>query len=566
VNLPENRGGWRSYAACFRNHRLPLLLLTLAGLAQSFSWIPGAAVLRRIFDEILPAGSVAPGGKQGAIGVAVAELMGLQLAGLLLAWWIRTTALRVSEDVIATLRTRAVGHFYRLPRSFYTKADVEKLHLTLTHETEHIDGMNTAVTTQLLPGTCGALVLFWILVRIEPVYAVVLAVLAPALFVLNRAAQRHAWYRQESVRVAWQNFSRGARFMIQALDLTRSHAAEDFETARQTRNIRELRDVALDLSRYDAAQQALQGFLLMTCTLGALLAGGWSLAAGHATRGQVTVFYAAAVLFAVQARSIVDSIPLIRRGLRAFADVDALMRVTEAEPYRGTLAIDAIESLSMHNIRFAYRDDAPLLSGASFEIRRGEQIALIGANGSGKTTIAHLIAGLYKPAAGGLFANGIPYDEVDIRTLRERMAVLPQNPFLFPGTIRDNLTYGMTACGDDRVREALEWSGASDFVNDLAGGPDAEIGEQGILLSGGQRQKLALARALLRQPDFLIFDEPTNHLDEGAIVTLLHNLARLPFRPAVLIISHDPVALRHAARTLRLEGGRLRETALEAHW
>ena len=221
------------------------------------------------------------------------------------------------------------------------------------------------------------------------------------------------------------------------------------------------------------------------------------------------------------------------------------------------LSIDSLE---------AFYGDACALHGLSFSLSRGETLALIGANGSGKTTIAHLIAGLYKPAAGGLFANGIPYDEVDIRTLRERMAVLPQNPFLFPGTIRDNLTYGMTACGDDRVREALEWSGASDFVNDLAGGPDAEIGEQGILLSGGQRQKLALARALLRQPDFLIFDEPTNHLDEGAIVTLLHNLARLPFRPAVLIISHDPVALRHAARTLRLEGGRLRETALEAHW
>jgi len=564
VNLPANRSRWRSYAACFRNHRLSLFLLTLAGLAQSFAWVPGAAILRRIFDQILPAGTSKA--TLGPFWIAVTELMALQLAGLLLAWWIRVTALRLSQDVLATLRTRAAEHFYLLPRAFHTQADVEKLHITLVHETGIIDIMNNAVTTQMLPGAGGALVLFWILVRIEPVYAVVLAVVAPALFLLNRMTARHAWLRQERVRRAWETFSRGIRFMIQALDLTRLHAAEKFEISRQTRNIRELRDISLDLNRFDAGQQVLQGFLLLTCTLGALLAGGWSVAAGHATRGQVMVFYVTAALFAVQVRSIVESIPPVRRGLHAFGELDTLMHATEREPYQGTQAVGAIESVRMEDAWFRYRDDVPVLSGAAFEIRRGEQIALIGANGAGKSTIAHLITGLYRPARGGVFVNGVAYDEVDIRSLRAHMAILPQNPFLFPGSIRDNLTYGSADFGDREVRQALEWSGAGGFVDELAGGLDTEIGEHGILLSGGQRQKLVLARALLRQPDFLIFDEPTNHLDEEAITTLLHNLARLPFHPAVLTISHDPVAIRHASRAWRLEGGCLREEALEARW
>lgn len=574
MNLPENHSRWRSYAACFRNHRLSLFLLTLAGLAQSFSWIPGAAILRRIFDQILPGGAgtqtahvatqVSAGGIGGEFWLAAAELMGLQLAALILAWWIRTTALRVSQDVLATLRTRAIAHFYFLPRAFHTQADAEKLHLTMVYETGVIDSMNTAVITQMLPGACAAVVLFWILVRIEPLYAAVLAVVAPVLFVLNRAAERHAWFRQENVRLAWETFSRGARFMIQAHDLTRSHAAEEFEIARQTQNVRELRDISLELNRFDAAQQVLQGFVLLTCTLGALLAGGWLLASGHTTHGQVMVFYAAAALFAVQARTIVDSVPPVRRGHRAFGELDALMQATERDPYLGTRVVDSIGSVRVEDAWFRYREDAPILNGASFEIRRGEQIALIGANGAGKSTIAHLITGLYRPAQGGLFVNGISYDEVDTRALRGRMAVLPQNPFLFPGTIRENLTYGLTACGDEEVRQALEWSGASAFVDEMAEGLGSAIGEQGILLSGGQRQKLALARALLRQPDFLIFDEPTNHLDEEAITILLHNLARLPFRPAVLMISHDPMALRHASRAWRLENGTLSEAALES--
>ncbi len=355
--------------------------------------------------------------------------------------------------------------------------------------------------------------------------------------------------------------------MIQALDLTRSHAAEEFETARQKKNIRELRDISLDLNRFDAGQQVLQGFLLLTCTLGALLAGGWSMASGHATRGQVMVFYVTAALFAVQVRAIVESIPSVRRGLRSFGELDDLMHANGTQhPTRAHRAVGTIESVRMEDAWFRYRDDVPVLSGAAFEIRRGEQIALIGANGAGKSTIAHLITALYKPARGGLFVNGMAYDEVEIRSLRARMAILPQNPFLFPGSIRDNLTYGSTAFGDGEVRQALEWSGARGFVDELSRGLDSEIGEHGILLSGGQRQKLVLARALLRKPDFLIFDEPTNHLDEDAIATLLHNLARLPFRPAVLMISHDPVAIRHASRAWRLEGGCLREEALETRW
>jgi ATP-binding cassette, subfamily B, bacterial len=562
VSLPENHGRWRSYAACFRGHRLALLLLTLAGLLQSFSWLPGAAILRRVFDQLLPAEGTSRTLSPGDLNLfwlSAAELMGLQLAALLLAWWIRTTASRVNQDVLSLLRTRAIAHFYRLPRAFHTQADVEKLHLTMVHETGMIESMNTAVVTQLLPGIFGALVLFWILARIEPVYAAVLAVVAPACFLLNRAAQRDAWLRQESLRVAWGAFSRGVRFMVQALDLTRSHAAEKFEIARQTDNVRNLRDISLGLYRFDARQQVLQGFLLLTCTLGALLAGGWLVATGHATRGQVMVFYAAAGVFAMQARAIVDSIPPVRRGLSAFDELNGLMRTTEREPFHGTRIVEHIDNIRMDDVCFSYREGVPLLSGVSFEIRRGEQIALIGANGSGKSTIAHLIMGVYRPDSGGISVSGTNYDEADIRALRTRMAILPQNPFLFPGTIRDNLTYGLAVCSDHDVWQALEWSGAGAFVGEIADGLNSAIGEQGILLSGGQRQKLALARALLRKPEFLIFDEPTNHLDEEAIAILLHNLARLPFNPAVLIISHDPIAQRHASRAWRLEDGSLRE-------
>ncbi len=558
MNVPHKRGRWRTYAAGFRAHRVSLVLLTLAGLAQSFSWIPSASILRRIFDEILP--SLSSRGGLGSFWRAVAEMMALQAAALVLAWWIRVRALRVSQDVLEALRAGAIGRFYRLPRIFHTHADTERLHLTLVYETNIIDLMNSAVTTQLLPGVCGSAVLLAILIHIEPAYALVLAIVAPALFALNRIMARDAWLRLERVRIAWENFSRGIRFMILALDLTRSHAAEDLEARRQLTNVRELRRISLELNGFDAAIQAIQSFLLLSCTLGALVAGGWLVESGMSSRGEVMVFYATAALFAVQVKAIVESIPPMRRGIESFGRLDELMQTAEREPYEGNVPVEQVQSVRMSDAWFHYRDGAPILRGAGFEIERGDTAALVGANGAGKTTVTHLLAGFYKPERGGLFVNGIPYEDVDIRSLRRRVVVLPQNPFLFPGTVRDNLIYGTESFSEEDIARALLWSTADSFVNELPEGLNTWIGEQGILLSGGQRQKLVVARAFLRKPDVLIFDEPTNHLDEETIDSLLCNVSLLPFRPAVLMISHAPVALRNASRIWRLEDGVLRET------
>jgi ABC-type multidrug transport system fused ATPase/permease subunit len=143
------------------------------------------------------------------------------------------------------------------------------------------------------------------------------------------------------------------------------------------------------------------------------------------------------------------------------------------------------------------------------------------------------------------------------------MAVVAQNPFLFAGTLRENVAYGNADATAEAIWEALRWAGADDFVAQLPDTLDTPIGENGVRLSGGQRQRLVIARALLRRPYLLILDEPTNHLDDAGIASLIDSLDRVPFRPAVIVISHEWRVLRHATRAWRLTGGRLVETALE---
>ena len=548
---------WREYANYFRAHRALLAGVTLAGVIQSFAYLPLALVLRRTFDVILPARDFR------GLWISVAELLGLQLAGLLLGWWIRVAGLRANQDMLARLRGQSLRHLYQLPRSYHTAADAELLHFILVHEINWIEGMNTALTSFLLPGTLAAMVLFSILFWTQPAYALIIAVCAPALFVVNRLVVRQVWFQQERLRQASENFSRGVRFAISALELTRSQAAEEMELARQDGNVTRLRGVSMDITRYQAGQQLLQNALILTATLGVLLAGGWAAAGGRITRGEIMAFYVVAALFAGQTRIIVEAIPAIRMGMRAFRRVADLLAVAEREPYGGTEEVASIDELRVDDVSFGYHATEPLVDQATFAVRRGERVALVGANGSGKSTLLYLIAGFYRPQRGALAINGVAYDRLRMRSLRSRMAIVAQNPFLFAGTVRENVSYGNREATPESVLEALRWAGADEFVMQLPEGLDTLIGENGVRLSGGQRQRLVIARALLRRPDLLILDEPTNHLDDAGIASLIGSLDRVPFRPAVIVISHEWRVLRHATRAWRITGGKLVETALE---
>ena len=548
---------WLQYLRYFRPHLALLCGITAAGVTQSFAYIPLAALLRHIFDVVLPARD------RSGLWVAIGGLAALQAGTLVLAWWTRMAALRVSQDVVSRLRRQSIRRLYELPRAFHTSADAERLHVTLVYETNWIEAMNNALTANLLPATLAAAVLFTLLFWTEPRYALIIGICAPALFTVNRMMVRNAWFRQEHLREAFEEFSRGVRFVLAAMDLTRSQAAESIELKRQDSNTETLRRFSLDSSHFDTAQQLFQGALLLASTLAVLLAGGWALSQDRATSGQIMAFYVVAALFATQARTIVEAVPAIRMGMRAFTRVADLLRIPEREPYQGNIRVEAIDQMRMENLTFGYAGGRAVLEDASLEIERGERIALIGANGSGKSTLLHLILGFYRPHRGLLSVNGIPYGEIDIRSLRSRIAIVPQHPFLFAESIRANLAYGLDTVAEEAIWEALDWAGAAQFVSELPAGLDNQIGDHGVRLSGGQRQRLVIARALLRRPDLLILDEPTNHIDETGIASLMHRLERLPFHPAVIIISHEPRVLRHTGRAWRVVDGHLEEAFLE---
>ena len=224
------------------------------------------------------------------------------------------------------------------------------------------------------------------------------------------------------------------------------------------------------------------------------------------------------------------------------------------EPYRGTRPIAFDGTIAFRDVTFSFGSHT-VLRHVSLDIDRSSNIAIVGPNGAGKTTILHLISGFYRPDGGRLLANGVPYDEIDLRELRRSIGVVMQHLTFFSGTVLENISYGCRDASRNEVIAASKRALADDFVTHLPQGYDTKIGGGGMRLSGGEYQRLAIARALVGRPKLLILDEPTNHLDAESVDRLMDALVNDPHRPALLTITHDPTVVRFADAVYHLEDG-----------
>jgi ATP-binding cassette subfamily B protein len=214
----------------------------------------------------------------------------------------------------------------------------------------------------------------------------------------------------------------------------------------------------------------------------------------------------------------------------------------------------------LDDVRFAYGiDGAEVLHGITLDIPAGETHAIVGATGSGKSTIVKLLLRLYEPTGGTITLDGTPIDTLTFTSLRGATGFVAQDVFLFQGTIRDNLVYGRTDATDAEIRRAAELAEAVEFIDALPDGFDTVVGERGQKLSGGQRQRLTIARAILRDPSILILDEATSAVDNETEAAIQRSLAKVAVGRTTIVIAHRLSTVRHAHRIHVLDAGRVIE-------
>ena len=288
---------------------------------------------------------------------------------------------------------------------------------------------------------------------------------------------------------------------------------------------------------------ALLGVFLVVGEIAVLGISGAFAAKGAIPVGDVVVYQ---MLFLTAMQSVQGIVSLLPETAALREGVDSLNEIfAHAPPRRGGIRIDAVESLAFRNVTFAYpgADAKPVVKDFSATFRVGNVVALVGANGTGKTTILKLATSALEPQSGEILINGSPLATLDTESFRYRVGIVFQDSLLVSGTVRDNITLRDPAFTQEDIDEAIALSGLEEVVKRLPLGLDTRVGLWGQSLSGGEMQRLAIARALIRKPSILVLDEVTNHLDMEARETFGRLLRSLAPGRIVLVVSHDPALI-----------------------
>ncbi len=539
---------WRYYAGCYRGHRVPMAAAILASLAQSVLALPMVYLVQYAFDTIIPSHD------RAKLILAGAAILGLTLLSGGIALWVRYTALKSTKIVIRDIRADLLLRLLGLSRSYYTGTDRSLLHASIVQDTERVDVMSNSLINDVCPALLGSVALSFVMVYLNWRLFLVMISVAPLAWLVNRTIGKRLKVRANVFRSAFDAFSRGVLAVVQSIDLTRVQTAEQMEMERQMRNVNHLRVSSGSMAWLDTAYAVTQNSLSSAASVLILIAGGLSILNGSMSVGQLLSFFVTARLLTGYVQGALASVRISIVGNEALLTLYSLLQEGEAEPYTGSKTPDFKGRIVLEGVRFHYKE-TPVLQDADLEFPSGRTVAIVGPNGSGKTTIIYLLAGLYRPTRGRILADNHSYDDLDMRKLRQSFGIVLQDPLFFSGSIRENITYGLPDATPSQVVEAARLAGAQDFIEDLPQGYDSPMGDNGVLLSGGQKQRIAIARALVRRPRLLILDEPTNHLDVEGVHTLLQTLQQLPQVPTIVLISHDEEVVKHSDIVYRLENG-----------
>lgn len=552
VKFPALTRLWRLIAPRWHAAAGLSLLLTLSA-ALGAIW---PKIVQYTIDVLIPRGNVTQLWRLG--GVLLLFFLFSAVLGYIAMYY----SYAFTQQVISDVRLRAYGRLLNLPLTHFTQERSGSLVSRVVSDVNALETMIQSGASRLLGQFFSVLVIMLVLFASNWQLALVALAITFAMAYITYRYLGPLRASALQIRTQVGDLTATATEAIGNIAVVKSFASEPFEYERFAADNNRYVELNLNRRKQVGMMEALVGLssdagLGLVLVLGAIFVTQQQLSVGDLT---AFILYLGQLIGPV--RSVMFFSNALQAGVAALERVDALI---EAEPeVGGAHSARATGDIVFDNVSFRYpgtHKDA--LAALNFQLAAGQTVALVGPSGAGKSTIAKLISRLYDPDAGQIFLGGKPLSAFALASLRSQVAVVPQEPTLFSGSVRANIRYAKPDASDDEVAEAAQLANATEFIKSLPQGFDTEVGERGVKLSGGQKQRLAIARAILKEATVLILDEATSSLDaesERVVQDALSGLFEARLGVTTLIIAHRLSTVRQAQRILVLQQGKLVES------
>ncbi len=471
----------------------------------------------------------------------------------LISKMLRRTSAGIKSCVVRKLQSLSI--------TYAKDMETGKIQAKFLKDTDATDTLFSSLVNTIIPNIISAVIATVIAFSKNGIVALFFLCVVPFNVLLSRLFSKKIRSRYRELRVRTETMSARLATMLEMMQITKAHGLEQTEISAVNTSISGVAEagkkVDVTAARFGSWAWCLNTFLSAACMVFcAVLA-----VKGKISVGDIVLYQTMFVSLSAYVSTLVNVMPSLGAGFDALSSVSEIMSVKDVEMNIGKLSVPAISgNVEFRNVYYKYPGaEEYIIKNFSLKVKAGECIAVVGSSGSGKSTIMNLIIGFLTPVSGCVLIDGKPLNECNLSEYRHHISVVPQNSILFAGSIRDNITYGLSRYTEEELQKAVELADLSEVVAGLPSGIDTDIGEHGDKLSGGQKQRVTIARALIRNPAILIFDEATSALDNISEYHVQKAISSCIAGRTTFIVAHRLSTIRGADRILVMENGECAE-------